>query len=52
MYESYPAAVWAMLKTLTNPRVGAQWFAVRPPAAPALPNDDAHVGEQPPPLLG
>lgn len=27
VFGSYPAAVWAMLRTLGNPRVGAQWLA-------------------------
>jgi hypothetical protein len=38
VFRSYPAAAWAMLKTLGDPRVGAQWLRGREKSA-ALPHE-------------
>lgn len=47
VYTSYPAAIWDMLKTLGNPRVGSQWL--RP--AEIHQDDAAGVGEEPPAVV-
>jgi fatty acid desaturase len=38
VFRSYPAAIWDMVKSLGNPRVGAQWLKERNPTEyPAVP---------------
>lgn len=42
VFPSYPAAIWAMLKTLSNPRVGSQWLR-----SAEVPQEAAGGGEKP-----